>query len=1012
MTHPDDERIALFAEGRLPRQQAAEILDHLAGCDPCLRAVRGANESRLERVAAAGPAMGVRLWLAAAAMIALVLAGLVILQARRAGTPMQRLVALAPRDARGIEPRLSGGFPWAPYRGPMRATDGAARNYRLIGAAGEILDDAERSQSTEMQQAAGDALVFLDRPQDAVPKLRTAAEREPSNAALWNDLGSADYAAAMRFDQPSRLPEALAAFDRALSIDPRRAEVLFNRALTLQRLGLHVAAREAWQRYLAIDGTSSWADEARNHLRTLPSSTGQSRFRGDEPRLESAAERGDRDAVDAWVRRYPQAARTFAEAEYLAQWAASGSPKRLVITRMIGDSLARISGELLLHDAVDAIDRADAPARRALAEAQLVYRRGRLAYSHQSPAAAEPDLRHSAERFAAHGSPLALVARYYAANTRFDQNDVAGARQELEALLADLELHPAYKALGAQTRWELALCMMNDDDWIGALPHIIASRQAFDALGERQNRGFMDAMEADALLSLGRPDEAWTARIHAFDALGSEGWGDRLAVSISGAARMELRAGRLAAARALSALELDALRPTGNDSTLANALVRAAVLDARLGDRRSGMADVQAATLAASRLTDPAMRARSLVDVDFAHGAVLLNNDARAAAAMLDRALRGYEQVEAPVFLPETCLLRAQAARKLGDRDGALRQIARGIAAYERHHEASVLDAGRALYEEAIRLALDAGESAAAFAWSERALGAHAEELPVVQERLRGTGAAILDLAVARGEVVAFLIRAEAVDIIGPVGPYDELLPRLPLRGITQLIIVADSRLEGLSEVAPRLVDRVAVSFAPDASGLRRAAPPRPSSIVAFAADGRDLPGSREELAELAHLYPRQVETRDTFASLLAAKADVIHISGHAQGGNDATIALQGDRVSARRIASCRLRGAPLVVLAACDTLRASRSPLRRSLSLGEGFLAAGAAGVIGTFGPIPDNDARTIFSRIHHHLAEGHSAAQAVRLAQREAMTTASNGAWRSIALLTRTIDVRKESF
>lgn len=1013
MTHPDDETLALFVEGGLERAAVDGVLAHLGDCGECLRRIQGANEER-QAASSAAPGPHRVAWrpLAIAAAIVVAFLGIVtvVRQPRAPGSATERLVALAPRDARTVEPRLAGGFAWAPYRGPMRASE-ETKNYRLFGAAGELVEESKSDQSPAAQHSAGTALVLIARPDEAVARLRAAAQKQPADAALRNDLGAAEYAAALKLNQPSRFVDALAAFDEVLAADPRNAEASFNRALTLERLGLHIEARQAWQQYLRVDAVSPWAAEARERLQRLPATTGESRFRNDQPRLELAAASGDRAALDALVQRYAQAARTFAETEYLGRWAATRSEESLAIARAIGGSLERLTGETLLRDAVAAIDRAGTE-RDALAEAHLAYRRGRIAYSRQAPAAAEPELRRAAELFVRGGSPMALVARYFRANTEFDQNEVTRARHELELLLGEAEARPGYKALAAQVRWELALCLMTDDDWSGALPLLVASRHGFDSLGETSSRGFLDGLQGDALTSLGRPDEAWAARTRSFDALSHDGWGDRLAISIGAAARAELRSGRLEAARSLAALEMNALRTTGNDFLLANALVRGALLDVRLGDAAAASAKADEASVAASRLLDAPMRARSLADVQFARGAVLLHHDARAAAAALDRALEGYVDAEAPVFLTETHLLRARAALQLGDRDRALRELERGIAAYERHPQTSVLDAGREVYEEAIRLTLDRGDVAAAFVWCERARGVRADGLAAIQRRLAGSGAMLVAPAVVAGERIAFVIREDEVIILRRVESSARLFRELPLQGVTQVIVIADPDSDGAAIAASQLVDRVAVAFAPSASVLRRETLPLPRSIAAVAVASRDLPSSREELAELVRLYPQSLEAHGTFASVAATRADVIHVSGHAEGGNDATLVFRGERISPRRIAAATLGGQPLVLLAACETLRAARSPLRRTLSLGEGFLAAGARGVIGTVVPIADNDARAIFGRIHRHLVAGRSAADALRLAQIESMSAdRTNGAWRAVVLLTRTIEAGKES-
>ena len=74
--------------------------------------------------------------------------------------------------------------------------------------------------------------------------------------------------------------------------------------------------------------------------------------------------------------------------------------------------------------------------------------------------------------------------------------------------------------------------------------------------------------------------------------------------------------------------------------------------------------------------------------------------------------------------------------------------------------------------------------------------------------------------------------------------------------------------------------------------------------------------------------------------------------------------------------------------LAACETLRRPDSSQTLALSLGGGFLAAGADDVIGTLAAIGDQDAHRIFYSIHRRLAAGVDAAEAVRRAQIEALS------------------------
>jgi tetratricopeptide (TPR) repeat protein len=1057
--------LAAFAEGSLTRQEIPAVLAHLENCPPCLHAVEQTS-NLVERTRTRSRWLAIA---AALALIAVAIPAMRVLLDRQARSPMERLVALSPRAARVVEPRLTGGFAYAPYEGPLRGnvTSTNAQRLKLAGAAGEIVERADREGSAETQHAAGVALVLVEQPLDAMTRLRAAAEQKPADAKLWNDVAAAEYAAAQHLARPSLYPEALAAADRALRADPSLPEALFNRALILERLGLPQQARETWERYLKIDPSSPWATEAREREKRLRSSTSEIQFRNEQPRLERAAASGDESSVRAIVARFPQQSRGFAEAEYLGRWGERNDASQLSAARSIGIALAATSGETLLRDAVHRIDTAEPDRRRALAAAQVIYRRGRLAYSRRELEPAERDLRLAAETFAAAGSPMARVARYYAASTRFDQNDIATARRELETLLAEVDSTPSFIALGAQIRWELALCHMIDDDWAGAVPLVQHAHDSFRRLGESSNLAVMETMLADAMGFLGRPEEAWAARIRALQILSDEGRGTRLPVSIGEAARMQLRVGRHDSARALLAIEEVAV---GTDDVLrANTLARKAVLNRLMQDDDAARRDVREAFAAAQRIGDPSLRAWALADAQFAAGAVAVESDARGSAAQLTQAIDYYRASGKSFFLPEALLVRARARLQMNDGTGAASDLDAGIAEVERHRSqlagavtgTGVLDAGNGLYQDALRLRLDAGDVAGAFGYAERWRGnlapraaalVSAEEL---QRRLVGTTTAILELVTLPGEVVAFCVSASDVAVQRrPIARaqletliergdesalYDILVrPSEPtLASARNLIIVADPTLEGVSFAAlydttarQHLVERMPVALAPsssalhaDDSGSRNAAS---RSIVAVAlpsgesSRNRGLPASGDELSEIMTQYANRTEIATTDATLAAlfgaaARADVIHIAGHTErqpGLGDAALKFaSNDAVSWRAIAKESLSRTSVVVLSACETLRVPRSAQARAMSLGGGFLAAGARDVIGTLVPLPDEQAYAMFTAIHRYLGRGDDAAQSLRSAQLEALametTSRRRTAWRAVALLTTRIPI-----
>src|SRR6185503_15524103 len=124
----DAETLALLAEGKLSRAEMRPILDHVTSCASCMRILKiaRAHAATLEGdTAEEAPRRTWPYWLAAAAVLVTgFLAVVGIREAIRerwlAPSPISTLVAAAPANRREVEPRLSGGFAWAEYRGPAR----------------------------------------------------------------------------------------------------------------------------------------------------------------------------------------------------------------------------------------------------------------------------------------------------------------------------------------------------------------------------------------------------------------------------------------------------------------------------------------------------------------------------------------------------------------------------------------------------------------------------------------------------------------------------------------------------------------------------------------------------------------------------------------------------------------------------------------------------------------------------------------------------------------------------
>ena len=1068
---PDAETLAAFAGGRLKGADAAGVVEHLDTCDDCTRgvalAMQAVDEEEPVRPAETTNVVRPRRWMPwlAAAAAAIVIALLVNVMRR---SPVEQLVALTPKSARVVEPRLTGGFAWSPYRGLERSsgTSPDPAQLKLAGAAGELMERAQRDPSAEAQHDAGVAMMLTQNAAEAIARLETAANAAPS-ARIWSDLAAARYATASDHGRAALYPQALAAADAALRIDDKLPEALFNRALILERLGLVDEARNAWTRYLAIDASSKWADEAHARLAELPAVKRSSQFERDRPLIEDAAARGDVETLNALLTDHAARARAFAEGEYLGRWAEKEDERWLRVSREIGAVIARTRNDTLLRDAVQAIDNQPLARRKKIAAAHTAYRAGRIAYSKQQLDLALTELGRAAELFAETHSPMALTARYYIASIHQARHD-ANAGHELERILAAADAHPDYRSLRAHVRWELGRSRVFDYDWARAIKVLTESAKMFRESGDRTNEAFVEAILAACLGAEGRGDESWNARILALRALSAEGNPARLAAAINGAVRADFLAGRRDAALALARIPQPVAENEEQRSLVLDALQFESMLESQSGSAKHALDAAQRAGTLARSIDDPSLRARRLADVEVAMGAALAVADPAAAIAPLTRAIDYYRAEDVSVALPEPLLLRARCALRTGAPDNAARDLEDGMQIVERHRARAaaaagtgILDADHALFAEAIRLHLDRGDERAAFAVAERARGA-AMTVDELQQRLNGTTTAVLEIALLSDEIAVFAItendlrvarrKADVTNLtkladaaltetgtVAAAALYDDFLRPVDsvLSRVHSVIVVPDPRLDRVPVAAlfdrergTYLVERINVSMASSAASLQRDDARARLSLVTMTLPAGGATGTSAlaqaptEVAEIRALYPKAKAIAADEATLSALhdallQADVVHVAGHTArqpAGGEHALLLAGtngngiERASSKMIAATSLPHARVLVLAACETLRPPASAETRALSLGAAFAAAGVTDVIGTLTPVGDRDARTFFRDLHRHLASGGGAGDALRAAQVAAIRK-NETAWRSIALLTRRIERSKGS-
>jgi len=283
LAHPEAEDLGRFVEGTLDEPERTAIVQHLADCDDCRMLVVDAAEF-VEPAKTESP----KWWMGFAASLMLVAAiGTVTYQhLRDLKGPVKK--DYAKLSTRPLEARLSG-FAYVPHRvyrgagddedtqlGTLRvdAADLMELNTLRVDAADLMElrgDDAKtlNAKGTAYLLAAStthDANEIRSERTNAVALLQAAVDRAPDNAAYQTDLA----AALLTIDEKNR-DLALAHLQKALSIDPRNPEALFNQALALRNSNPK-AAIVAFKSYLNVDPSSKWAEEAKRNVEFLEES--------------------------------------------------------------------------------------------------------------------------------------------------------------------------------------------------------------------------------------------------------------------------------------------------------------------------------------------------------------------------------------------------------------------------------------------------------------------------------------------------------------------------------------------------------------------------------------------------------------------------------------------------------------------------------------------------------------------------------------------------------------------
>lgn len=198
------------------------------------------------------------------------------------------------------------------------------------------------------------------------------------------------------------------------------------------------------------------------------------------------------------------------------------------------------------------------------------------------------------------------------------------------------------------------------------------------------------------------------------------------------------------------------------------------------------------------------------------------------------------------------------------------------------------------------------------------------------------------------------------------------------------------------------LLQRFELSYLPSSSFLRYCQSPSTaaSGLAAFGytMEGR-LPFAADEADAIAKLVGGEpfVEDHATLANLrrTAASARILHLATHAEARPDSPLfsglALADGWLTTLDVFNLRLQ-ASLVTLSACQTGQSVVGGGDELLGLMRAFLYAGASSLILTLWSVEDASTATLMRRFYSKLIEGYPKAAALRAAQLEIMSQASD--------------------
>jgi CHAT domain-containing protein len=597
---------------------------------------------------------------------------------------------------------------------------------------------------------------------------------------LLVDLSAAHLVRAEQTQNSRDLVRALDAAREALASEPRNPAALFNSALALQAFAVDGEAAKEWDRYLAVDSMSPWANEARRRkraLRSYPTLPGR-------PMAGASA-----DQVQAYAKGAPQEARELGWNTVLGEWGRAitkgdsrGAAAQLALAEALGAALEARGGDASLADAVRAIHDAqrDARATAVLAWAHRTYADAHALYA----SSRYPEARSGFERIVRARPPSPTLVQWsqaFFAGTLVYAEKVERAERDFRALLArvDGKRHPAIEA---RVRWMYGTLLLRHPRHEEARSQYRTADSIFERLGEVESLGRVLANEGETAFAQGDTLPAYQYMHRAMRALrpyrGSMGLHNQLLVL----AERVVEDGMPWAVPPMYDEDVAVTTRAGTPFMKLEALLARAHVRAVLGEHAGAERDLAALGRLLPALRDEEARDWTSARLHFTRAVVKSGNP--PPHAMMDSAVEYFTSAANASWVVPALLRRAEMRMAAGDVAGAAGDLEaatehiHGVSSDERNAmlRSAAMEQARKQFDQLVMLHVRAGRSAEALRVLENGRTSFASA-PRRLEPLRATdGEVAVEYALIGDTLLVWTVRSDSVHLVVAALDRDDFL--------------------------------------------------------------------------------------------------------------------------------------------------------------------------------------------------------------------------------------------